>query len=520
MTTFLNKFGRPSKAIKTNRFNILCIVILTLFTSNEIYCQFQTSAYYNIKRDNILIEYLLNSGKISLDHPLSQPYDAHTLQIVLDNMNDKKNLYWIEYIQHNLKDFIATGHSKDRGNIFLGSRGILAPEMRNNIISLRERFELWGKYLSPQLVLIGKLVTDQYFKEDPYYFGYDSEAYYGRMEDAYALSKYNSLSLFYGRIQRNLGFPNEKSLFLSDNAYSYDHCLIEYADNLLKYSFLFTRLEDIYGFDIRYPDQLPSWYKRYLSVHRVELNIFDNLKIGLSESVIYGGKSQKYIYAYLNPVVPFYLSKYNERTSNEENIANVNSAFEIYWKPSQKITWFSQLMVDDVDFKESNRKKYPERLGLFLKIISADLPFSGLQCYINYLRIDNWTYNSFYTWGNYIYHSKSLGYPKNRVESFKIGADYFGYSPFIFRTSVLYENSGVQQLDSAFVAKKTEFPLGIDQNAFSIEFITNYLPVRFIDTELSLRWTKYNNYKYIHKKHKSSFEFSVSAEYYFDWLLL
>lgn len=222
----------------------------------------------------------------------------------------------------------------------------------------------------------------------------------------------------------------------------------------------------------------------------------------------------------MNPFVPFFLSKNNQRLSTEENIANVNSALEIYWKPYNRLTLYSQVLIEDIDFKEENRKKFPSRLGLSGKLILTDYFINGLQLSAGYNRLSNWTYNSFYTWGNYVYNNKSLGYPKNRVENFRADIDYFGKPPFIISSSVMYERSGVQDLSAAFIAEKTEFPLGVVQNNISIDLSVKYFPANYLNAEMYLQWQKYDNYDYMVNKEKTNLTVGLSAHYYLNKKIL
>ena len=141
------------------------------------------------------------------------------------------------------------------------------------------------------------------------------------------------------------------------------------------------------------------------------------------------------------------------------------------------------------------RAVYPDRIGLLSKIIISD-PIKSSQLYLTYTRISNWTYNSFYTWGNYSYYGKSLGYPKNGDENLTLGFDYFGKPPFIFSVIVKAERERKQDLFTHFTGVKSEFPIGISQNFIDFGFDLSYFPSKNISSNLSLNYIMIENYEH------------------------
>jgi hypothetical protein len=265
-------------------------------------------------------------------------------------------------------------------------------------------------------------------------------------------------------------------------------------------------LEDINGYDIRDSVTTPYWNKRYMSVHRLELSFSQKLSLAISESVIFGGKSQAVLFQYLNPVNIFYISKLSDRKGFEEGDANVLMSLELLYKPDKKITIFTQFVLDDMDFTKKLRDQFPDRVGFSSKFVLSD-PFPGTQLYIRYNRISNWTYSSFYNWGNYTFYGKSLGYPKNGVENLTLGLDVFRFSPFIINLFVKTEKEREQDLKSPFIAEKTSFPIGIAQRSLSAQVEAVWFPKSWLNASMGIESIRYNNYQHISNKTSSFLNF-------------
>ena len=129
-------------------------------------------------------------------------------------------------------------------------------------------------------------------------------------------------------------------------------------------------------------------------------------------------------------------------------------AFEFYWKPSISITIFNQLLIDDIIVNnepgQNDRDRHPDRLGIVSKIILTDYFLPGSQFSIMYNRVSNWTYMSYRTWENYVYHGKSMGYPENSMEAIRVDFDYFGKPPFVFQLQTGYKRHGEQDINNVF----------------------------------------------------------------------
>jgi hypothetical protein len=491
---------------------LLVFSVISIASSGQVFSPYYTNATYQK-----YLNYLIYSGKLKIEHPLSQPYGAIELGDSLPHD---------EHLHDSIRQFSAHIHSfasalradlkrryvspedikNENGNMIIGSE----PGNRNNLNSKINTNDFLGSVFSTysfrNLGLYSSVTVDEAYRRDSLYFGSTGKLenkVVSRTDESYLQWQNRNFIFFAGRINRNLGSSGFGSLILSDESFSFDHFAFTFRNKILKYTSLFGRLNDIDGFDVRDSVAKYQWSKRFLTIHRFEISISKKIEIAFTDVILFGGKDAFPQFQYLNPVNFLFMSKMSDRKGYEEGNANALMCFDLYFKPSSHLTLFGQFLIDDIDIKKSLRKIYPDRLGYSAKVIYSDL-FPASQIYLSYNRISNWTYTSFYTWGNYTYYGKGLGYPQNGSENLKLGFDVFKFYPFMFGLEVLEEQYREQELNAPFIAIKTDFPIGTPQNSFSVKLNTTYIPASFISANLSTEFVAFNNYGFI-KSEKQSF---------------
>jgi hypothetical protein len=491
------------------------ITVVTWLCSSHLYGQV-SQPYFQLDRHNLYIDYLINSGRILIPHPLNQPYRVNELLDSLPLPKLKYDEHLTELLRHDLLLFNIRQDSLPRYDRLVGGA-----EAGNRMNNINNNFDnnLFGNvfltYSYKNLEFYYRFDADEAFKNDEDYFGGTGKLekpISARSGIAYLQWDSKFITLFAGRMLQNYGLNNESGLLISSNPFSYDQIGLQFTTRLLKFSSFFARLEDIYGYDIRDSVTTPYWNKRYMSVHRLEFSISQKLNLAISESVIFGGKSQQILFQYLNPINIYYISKISDRKGYEESNANVLMSLEMLYKPVNKITIFTQFLIDDMDFTKKLRRQYPDRIGFSGKLIYSD-PFPGTQFYLKYNRVSNWTYNSFYSWGNYTFYGKSLGYPKNGVENLTAGFDVFRFSPFILRLLVKKEQEREQDLKSPFIPEKTSFPIGIPQKSSSLQTEVICFPKSWLYASLSTEYIHYKNFHHVSGKNNSFLNFYFTLRF-------
>ncbi|MBN1970213.1 MAG: hypothetical protein JXR48_05665 [Candidatus Delongbacteria bacterium] len=322
------------------------------------------------------------------------------------------------------------------------------------------------------LSLVSNARVDGSVKYDPYFHGDTGETAMGYFDEAYGLYNFEYFDLFTGRVSRNWGALNEYGLILSDNPYSYDHFGISARNKKFMYSFYFTRLNDLKnGLDFQsvvIPDTLengdpaPVNVKRYWSIQRIDFRHSDNLQMAFTQGAVYGGPDQDFVPAYLSPFNVFYVSQRNQnRKSNVQMSFYLDAS--IYYRPIEGIGFYLDLFIDDLvvnnEDGQDDRANHPDRLALQFKSSFTDLLLENSMTNLTYTRVWNDSYTTYRNFENYTFFDKSMGYPYNSYESFKISNSYFGFENLIIGGGVEYWRRGNRDVFNLFDGEIDSFPV-------------------------------------------------------------
>lgn len=187
---------------------------------------------------------------------------------------------------------------------------------------------------------------------------------------AYFRSSNSHLALTLGRQQRWWGSGVFGTLLLSDNSEGFDAIDIE-----LNYKRV--ELQSFFGV-------LSADLKRYISGHRLGINLPWNIGLGLSETVVY--QANQIEPAYMNPLLPYYANQWNQRDDD-----NVLWSADIQWNPGLGFSVYGELLMDDVQYEQD--PPAPQKLGFLLGGHWADpagLPDSDLK--IEWAGNQRWVY--------------------------------------------------------------------------------------------------------------------------------
>jgi hypothetical protein len=483
-------------------------VLFFLFCLCNVAFAQEYSPYFTLDQYKKYTDYLISSGKLKITHPLDQPFVANELSDSLSEAATGFDRHWLGLLNKDLGKYATSGDSMNQyGKLIAGADA----GYRGNYEQEKWSDEFYGSPFASfgyrNFGLFYRFEADQAFKSDSAYFGstgkLENPIYY-RTAEAYLKWDIKNVSLFIGRSPINCGIMNEPSLILSDNPLSYDRIGLIFTNRALKFTTFLSRLDDIYGFDIR--DSIPvyAWNKRYLAMHRFEISVTRKIEFAFTETMLFGGEDQNVLFQYINPANIFYISKLGERKGYEEGDANAFASFEVYYKPIKKLTLFGQFLIDDMDFTKELREQFPDRIGFSGKMVISDL-WPGSQVFLTYNRISNWTYNSFYTFGNYIYYGKGLGYPKNGDENLTLGMDVFRFAPVMSSLQVKWEREREQDLQGPYIAEKTEFPIGIAQQSMGVDLNITYFPITYMTASLDLQYIQYANFEHVEGNDKGFF---------------
>ncbi len=174
---------------------------------------------------------------------------------------------------------------------------------------------------------------------------------------------------FIGKTSTNLG-PAEHSLMLSEKIPSFPQFGFQWQINdRLNYHFirgeLFSGIDDPYQSDAAAavpgtPGTRKTYMNRFFAAHRLDITLLDNLSIGFSESLVYGGRSTALIYSL--PFMLLYSAEHFFRDSD-----NLQMSGDITWYPTAKLKLYSALLIDEWKpqhtFKKVNRNWFAWQFG-------------------------------------------------------------------------------------------------------------------------------------------------------------
>lgn len=200
-----------------------------------------------------------------------------------------------------------------------------------------------------------------------------------------------------------------RSLFLSDNAYSYPYLKI--ATNVwhVRYVNLFTQMSDISGAG----GSLGDFAKKYSSMHYLSWNVSQRFNMGIFESIVWQSNDENYRRGfdinYLNPVI-FYRPV--EFGIGSPDNALLGFAFNV--KVGKHNLLYSQLMFDEFLLREIKTgdgwfgNKQAFQLGVLLHDVLGT-PGLEIRSELNYVRPFMYTHSD--TRQNYSHHGEALAHP-------------------------------------------------------------------------------------------------------------
>ncbi|MCJ8164825.1 hypothetical protein MKJ04_08210 [Pontibacter sp. E15-1] len=233
------------------------------------------------------------------------------------------------------------------------------------------------------------------FKED----GYDFITARGYLN--YALSDHVEIQLGHDRHVIGDGY---RSLVYSDYAPPAFFLKLNTRVWKLHYMNLF---QELIAESRRRNDQLLP--KKYMALHRLGINITDNINVGLFEQVVFSRGKGKFELQYLNPII-FYRSI--EQALGSDDNAMLGADFR--WNIRNRVQVYGQLMLDEFLLKEVKASdgwwgnKQAGQVGA--KYIDAfGLSNLDLQGEVNLIRPYTYQHKDIYT--NYQHYNQPLAHP-------------------------------------------------------------------------------------------------------------
>jgi len=276
---------------------------------------------------------------------------------------------------------------------------------------------------------------------DPDYTGKKYRGLAGDLETAVLTFKKSKISLMLGRTRIFWG-PQPVNLSISETAQPLDLISAAFETRKLSFNFLFARLDGSYpdALDsLRFPD-LTFNDNRYLVGHRLDLKLHRRVRVGLFETVLYGGEGRPPELYYLNPLQFFHGAQLNEDQDD-----NTILGFDFSMMPGRGTNIYGQLIVDDFQIDDQSQgDQEPNELGLMLGFFKAGkiaTPIPDIR--LEYVRLTNRTYHQRDPRNRYLYRHELIGHPLGPdADSISFSARFWPDRLFAAEVELAYRRKG------------------------------------------------------------------------------
>ena len=289
----------------------------------------------------------------------------------------------------------------------------------------------------------------------------------------------------------------------------------------LKFSFLVSPLDDVLV------DSLGSnLAKRYISAHRVDLNLFGGkLQAAITEAVLFGGVNRQLDWVYMNPFLPYYLAN-----SNGHGPANMMGSIDIKLFPLRKWECYTSLLLDDIQVERTGPIDLePNEIGWMLGSRYAD-PFGvpGLTVSGEYVRLANRTYKTPNPWETFIHRNVPLGHPLgNDFDHWQVGVSKWFFGGLWCQVMVSQTRKGEGSLFTPFdmpwmdytveEGYSEPFPTGVVEKGREVSLEVRYYPSVRWGVEGEVHFKRWDNYGHVEGVEESGVRWRVGVWWEGGW---
>lgn len=171
---------------------------------------------------------------------------------------------------------------------------------------------------------------------------------------------------------------------------------------------------------------------RYFAGHRLDIHVNKQFRIGVFETIIFGGEGRTVEFNYLNPILFYHSDQLNDNVND-----NTFVGFDFTYLPKQGIKLYGQLLIDDYQIeKKTQGDQEPNEYGIIAGAYFTDL-YPSVDVRTEYVKVTNRTYNQKLDRNRYVYKNHSIGYfDKNDFD--KASLDIFYWINSFTRSGISY----------------------------------------------------------------------------------
>ncbi|MBI5266552.1 MAG: hypothetical protein HY851_04885 [candidate division Zixibacteria bacterium] len=247
------------------------------------------------------------------------------------------------------------------------------------------------------LSVMGQFYLDERKAHDPNYAGKKWRGFAGDIDLAFVHYSSNRFDFTVGRFSSFWGV--RRSLVLGSSAHL-DGFGYTLNWGKLSISYRFAKLGD----RMTGTDTLSQWPNRYFAAHRFDVQVSDAVRVGLFESVVFGGPGRSPDVFYLNPIIFYHGTQLNENVDD-----NTFVGVDFTYKPTNGLKLYGQLLIDDIQLDKKSRGDHePAQYGLITGLYTAS-GSRGFDTRTEYTRVTDWTFNQILPRNRYTDHDGPIG---------------------------------------------------------------------------------------------------------------
>jgi hypothetical protein len=365
--------------------------------------------------------------------------------------------------------------------------------------------------------LCTRYMLDEDLANDPNYAGKVWRGFAGDATQAYLAFNLPYFKLFVGRERLAWGQRGSGQLILSQNAFPLDMVKIQGGWGIFQGTAFFSILDPLAVYD----SSETIYIKRYLSGHRVSLNLFSIAQLGLSETVLYGGKDRFLEAYYLIPLFWYHGAQLNNGRDD-----NTFFSFDLNLSPKKGVVFYAEFLIDDFQIeKKTQGDQEPNELGYSGGLSLLD-PFGikGLGLDVGYTRISNWTFNQNMEQNRYLHERKLLGNPLGPdADNFCVSLSAWLKQGLKSKITYQLERHGEGRVDSPWSEPwmltegeyKEKFPAGVVEKLNYWGIALQYDYAHIIRCELSCGRFDFENFQNVENQKKDFTQLNLSLSYHF-----
>ncbi len=263
---------------------------------------------------------------------------------------------------------------------------------------------------------------------------------------AYLIARFSHFELEFGKNLNKWGPGFRGGLLLSDNATSYD--LVKLKTKVWRFSY-----SHLFGSLVQFPRIIEEEFdedsgrknkfaKKYLVAHRLEVNVFDGVKVGIQESVVYGQREMEF--AYLNPIM--FLRSAEHFLGDQDNAlmgADITLNILDGWK------WYGEFLMDDIFISRLGTKWWGNKFGYVAGTLWEDpLGLSNTAVRLEYTRIKPFVYTHRFPINVYKHYNSGLGHQlQPNSDELYLSAQQQISRKFFYSAEYVYSRHGINTED-------------------------------------------------------------------------